>query len=233
MLPDSFDGINSDSLKQKAREISYALLRVSFYVKNGDLRQRLTALAFEFLENAAIACIDSNDSLAISRVFKNISALDVLVRLAYSIYEVEPINATVLVRELDFFNTAMRQFGNLDGKLPDIESLFSKTSLINESESFKKESAETAQPAPIANIPPKQQENFDSAKTRHSAIAALIKSGNEKGCRLKDLIAVFPNTSERTLRYDLQKLCGQGVIERVGNGGPSTYYRIKGETSNG
>ena len=225
MLPNSFDYSGSDSLKQKAREISYALLRVSFYIKNSDLRQRLSALSFEFLENSAIASVDSGDSVAINRVLKNISALDVLVRLGYSIYDIEPINATVLVREIDSFNSAMRQFGNFDGKLCDIESMFSKTPLINGSIS-KKEDVKINQPS--VNIPSKQQEDSDSAKTRHSAIIELIKSGNEGICRLKDLIAAFPKVSERTLRYDLQKLCEQGEIERVGNGGPASHYRIKG-----
>ena len=60
---------------------------------------------------------------------------------------------------------------------------------------------------------------------RQSAIINRIKSGNGNGCRLKDLITEFPDVSERTLRYDLQRLCEQKVIERVGNGGPASYYR--------
>jgi len=35
----------------------------------------------------------------------------------------------------------------------------------------------------------------------------------------------LPNISERTIRYDLQTLLEQGLVERVGNAGPSVFYR--------
>ena len=35
------------------------------------------------------------------------------------------------------------------------------------------------------------------------------------------------DVSERTLRYDLQRLTAEGILERVGASGPSTYYRIR------
>ncbi|MBI4093292.1 MAG: DeoR family transcriptional regulator [Candidatus Kerfeldbacteria bacterium] len=44
---------------------------------------------------------------------------------------------------------------------------------------------------------------------------------------MKDLIAEFPDVSERTIRYDLQRLLQHGSVERVGNGGPASYYVIK------
>ncbi len=69
---------------------------------------------------------------------------------------------------------------------------------------------------------------------RQNAILDKIKAMSEKdssgymtGCRMKDLMATFPEVSERTLRYDLQKLLGRGVVERMGNGGPSSGYVIK------
>ncbi len=61
-------------------------------------------------------------------------------------------------------------------------------------------------------------------------IRALTKKdefGNLAGCRMKDLLAVFPTVSERTLRYDLQRLLSLGMIERVGNGGATSAYVIK------
>lgn len=44
---------------------------------------------------------------------------------------------------------------------------------------------------------------------------------------MKDIIASFPSVSERTLRYDLQKLTDRQILERVGSGGPASYYTIK------
>lgn len=70
---------------------------------------------------------------------------------------------------------------------------------------------------------------------RQSAILAKIKESSNRqsqgsafrGCRMKDLIAEFPDVSERTLRYDLQRLLQQGSIDRIGNGGPASYYVMK------
>ncbi len=63
-------------------------------------------------------------------------------------------------------------------------------------------------------------EKIRSLSTRDS-------SGQMVGCRMKDLVASFPDVSERTLRNDLQRLLGQGSIERLGNGGVASLYVIK------
>ena len=62
------------------------------------------------------------------------------------------------------------------------------------------------------------------------AIYELIRqfgkeSGN--GCRMRDLQESFTGVSERTIRYDLEKLIEMGLIERAGQSGPSTFYRVK------
>ena len=71
-------------------------------------------------------------------------------------------------------------------------------------------------------------------------IIELIKSGDRQGailekvrqsgnCRIKDIQDLFPECSERTLRYDLQSLTGQNLIEKVGTGGPAVFYKSKVE----
>ena len=69
-----------------------------------------------------------------------------------------------------------------------------------------------------------------NSEARASAIYAKVQRGNTS---IKDLLAEFGSASsplggvsERTLRYDLQRLVEQGKVERVGNGGPGTYYRL-------
>ncbi len=64
----------------------------------------------------------------------------------------------------------------------------------------------------------------DSDKRQTAILSKIQELGN---CRLKDLIEYLPNVSERTIRYDLQKLTDSGVIERVGGGGPFSFYRSK------
>jgi hypothetical protein len=228
--------MSAQYLKDKAREISYALVRVSFYIKRPDLKSRLESLSFELLENSAKAGVD--DSLEnLNRALANISALDGLIRLGYSIYEIEPVNANILVKELDGLNSAIRQFGKMDEELPNLENLFSDRP--NEPEAGSQnansryvnlEELENLDSNDVGDSAKNKNGNGNGLNTaiRQSEIINRIKLGNGNGCRLKDLIAEFPDVSERTLRYDLQKLCDLGVIERIGNGGPASYYSYKG-----
>ncbi len=259
-------------IKDKSREISYALIRVSFYIKRADLRSRLEKLAFELLENSARAA--ANNSLEnLNQALASVSVLDGLIRLAYSIYEIEPVNANILVKELEALNTAIRQYGNLDEELPDIGNFFSDNPAepssrvedldsergandpgsdlieggnkkrerlvnLNDLEGDLEEIVSDSANQEVVNrqTSGKSQKgsgNGFNTAIRQAEIINKIKSGNFSGnsesasIRLKDLVAEFPDVSERTLRYDLQKLCDQGVIERVGNGGPSSYYILK------
>lgn len=228
--------MSAQYLKDKAREISYALVRVSFYIKRPDLKSRLESLSFELLENSAKAGVD--DSLEnLNKALSNISALDGLVRLGYSIYEIEPVNANILVKELDGLNSAIRQFGKMDEELPNFVNLFSDRpnepeagSQNTNSRYVNLEELENLDSNDVEDSAKNKNGNGNGLNTaiRQSEIINRIKLGNGNGCRLKDLIAEFPDVSERTLRYDLQKLCEMGVIERIGNGGPASYYSYKG-----
>jgi len=238
--------LNADFVKQKAREISYSLIRICFYIKRMDLRSSIERLSFELLENSARLSANNNlDNL--NRALASVSALDSLIRLGHSIYEIEPVNATVLVRELDGLNSAIRQSGNYpygEEQLPNIESFFSRVPVAVEQQPQTQDRVRSdsdlsnnavnlmdfssdAQPSKIILTGEENSESGNSAinvAIRQSAIINKVKENN--GCRLKDLTAEFPDVSERTLRYDLQRLCGQSVIERVGNGGPASYYRF-------
>lgn len=46
-------------------------------------------------------------------------------------------------------------------------------------------------------------------------------------CHIKDILDLLPGISDRTLRYDIQKLVDKKLIERVGTGGPKSFLRIK------
>lgn len=45
--------------------------------------------------------------------------------------------------------------------------------------------------------------------------------------KLKDLEEIFPELSERTIRYYLSDLINKGLIERRGNSGPNVLYKVK------
>ena len=311
--------ITSEFLKKKAREISYALNRVSFYIKRGELRNRLERLSFEFLENVAVAGEDTSDKPALIRVFKNLSALDALIRIGHSLYEIETVNSNILIREVDSFNSAIRQwtegssamennseFGKANSaphcgakQELNLESIFSMPpaviresannsairqpadSSIKTSELSPKEGSAVGE-KDFANIDNEKDiverayskddvgvvgdDKFSAeggsassgksseAKDSVQACQAIIRkfqngitqqvrdeSGNrtirqnlisekirQSGkANVKDLINQFPGVSERTLRYDLQKLCDQGVVEKIGSSGPGTSYAPK------
>ncbi len=254
--------ITPEFLKQRAREISYALNRISFYIKRDDLRNRLERLSFEFLENVATGSEDASDKQTLLKVFKNIAALDVLIRIGHSLYEIEPVNANILIREIDSFNSAIRQFGNsaienpFAGELPNLETIFSMPPAVIESQvgSRQQVSAEMANIDKEKEIVEKAyssmssgESDSDAAKSYqdNSAIADSIRQSDSgvavrQGlitdkirqlgkANLKELLVRFPGVSERTLRYDLQKLCDQGFVEKVGNSGPGTSYVLKGK----
>lgn len=194
-------------VNQKAQEIGYAVVRVAAYVRRQELRQRLERLSFQLLEDA----VGGNLELAI----RTCSSLESLINLGKSIYEIEPINAKVILGELASLNEAMRQIAGLE-QLPNLDNIFSKP------------------PAVLTEAQDNGQENGNgnggngiNASIRQSAILEKIRQSENRQAQLKDIIAAFPDISERTMRYDLQKLCLQGLLERAGNGGPGSYYLLK------
>lgn len=64
-----------------------------------------------------------------------------------------------------------------------------------------------------------------SAADRQARIVAAIRQNPT--ARMRDLLAALPGVSERTIRYDLERLVSSGTIEREGIGGPATWYRLR------
>lgn len=92
--------------------------------------------------------------------------------------------------------------------------------------------------APLASLRAEESEPVTNkpqnvvAEMRQSAIMKIIRqAGNpadgRAGCRMRDIIEALPNVSERTIRYDLERLSERGLVERIGQGGPSTAYRAR------
>lgn len=64
-----------------------------------------------------------------------------------------------------------------------------------------------------------------SAADRQQRIIAEIRQNPT--ARMRDLLAALPGVSERTIRYDIERLVASGIIEREGIGGPATWYRLR------
>jgi hypothetical protein len=62
-------------------------------------------------------------------------------------------------------------------------------------------------------------------KERNGIIMQILEKRSL--CHLKDMMGALPGVSERTIRYDIQRLVDKGTIERVGTGGPNSFFRMK------
>lgn len=65
-----------------------------------------------------------------------------------------------------------------------------------------------------------------SSQDRRKMILAVVKG--KQLCHMKDIQAVMPEISDRTLRYDIRNLMEADLLERVGTGGPHSFFRYKG-----
>lgn len=89
-----------------------------------------------------------------------------------------------------------------------------------------KDKAQRATSLPTGDLP-KGDNLEDNAAMRQAAILEKIRQSPKKQLQFRDIIAAFPDASERTLRYDLQRLSNQGILERIGQGGPANFYKVR------
>lgn len=219
----------------KSQEISLAVIKLAIRSHRKEFRQRLERLAFDLIE-----IVGGNDYAAIIEVLNSLSNM---VAMGGSIYEIETINAKIVSGEISNLISLIRQSSGIYEDELNLSHLFSKPSLSEsgsgndsgndfvEKNNVHIEDQEADKEgnlgSDIESNSGKEDNNGNGFNTtmRQSAIIEKIRqSGN---AAMRDLIAEFPDVSERTLRYDLQKLCDQEVITRVGNSGPASYYTIR------
>ena len=213
-------------VNQKSQEISYALVRIAPHIRRQELRHRIERLAFQLLEEVA----SENFELAL----KVVASLESLINLGKVIYEVEPINAKIIIGELKSLDSAIRPMIGLDSpdgeEVPDLGKIFSKVpTVVLDKNQFGNPANNTAMASEeiVNETNGNSNGNGLASAIRQSAILDKIRQSANRQSQLKEIIAAFPEVSERTMRYDLQKLCNQSLIERVGNGGPGSYYALK------
>lgn len=64
-----------------------------------------------------------------------------------------------------------------------------------------------------------------SAEKRQTVIVEQLS--HKTYSTLKDVAERLPGVSERTLRYDVQRMVDKKIVERVGGGGPHSFLRLK------
>lgn len=212
----------NDFIKQRSFELSYALFQLSRVMKQKDLRGRIEANAVYLLETA-----EGGDDLALR---KAIAVLRKLVVLGEGIGEVSFAHSRLIAQQFLALNSAIAEYADIRQSDDEANSSASIDSIFGNAQTLLGDTLPGVafnSSRPIRQDLKSQPPHIhNGSSTRQSAIVEKIRQfGN--GCRMKDLIAAFPDVSERTLRYDLQRVCEQGSVERVGNGGPLTFYRVK------
>lgn len=221
----------TDFIKQRSFELSYALFQLARRMKQKDLKGRVEANAVYLLESS-----EGADAVSLLKV---ITVLKKLILLGEGVGEISYDHSKLINGQFANLNAAIadyqaiRQSSEEKDSAIDIGKIFNNNSLLgnlSQSNVAKRQDSQKIVNRKLNDVttlrtPLNQVRNTSS---RQDAIVEKIRqSGNGFGCQLKDIIAAFPDVSERTLRYDLQRACEQGVVERVGNGGPTSYYRAK------
>lgn len=209
------------SIRKKAQEVSFVLLKIAGYIRHKELATRMESIAYQIIES-----LYSGDmEIAVSKVDSAIG----LASLGSNIGEINQNNSAIILRELENLKNGIRQYKESQSvrEMPSIEGLFSKAALSAPvRQKVAQNSSHKATPvvkqsdsAPASSI-----DTGNGSIIRQDMILAKIKSAPASKLQLRDIIAAFPNISERTLRYDLVKLCQIGSLRREGAGGPSNFY---------
>ena len=232
---------------KKSYELCYALFRVASYVK----RQSFA----DSLERHGLALMEAAYGKDYARAGIETGTIDCLIKLGSDLGFVGLVNAEVMSRELRGFNSAIAGLKSNSAIAQDVDlgDVFSDQKIAedknidqnnfvaekNISEGFDNVLRNEPDDRPNNNISSANDSNgfvrvdkigngITKSLTRKSAVFERIRQNGN--CRLREIQEVLPDVSERTLRYDVQNLVEHGFIERVGNGGPATYYRAIAES---
>src|SRR3989344_5440631 len=222
-----------NSLSQKAHDISSAVFRVATLVKNRKLRLEL--------ENAAVELVVRYEEVANPALSHSATVIDVLERLvtlAESVKEMKEINAQVLRRELDGFQAAIvLKFSESKRQDVDLSEEFERLSTNSESSTNirrMEEEGSMGQPTSenveinvgVLDVPNGRptSPNGNGKELTDRQTAILFKVREIPFCRLRNLMEVFPDISERTIRNEIAVLIQNALVRRVGLGGPNSYF---------
>ncbi len=231
--------IQEEFLYKKTYEFSYATLMLASSAKNKDIASLLESKAVSLLDSVLIADYAKTKDIIYSII--NLTGIMVDGGLLH------PINKEVLIKESENIYSAIEALPALPKKeiLPDLNlnKVFSKSALpvkrqISDrpikhqvqSEVIKNES-EIADNGSMQFTTGKiadeiADRNYNEAGFFKSEMrqSAIINKLQEKGnCRLNELQELFPDVSDRTLRYDIEALISKGLVERIGSRRNSVY----------
>jgi hypothetical protein len=207
---------------KKAYEISYAVFRVGSRISNAALREHLERQALSLLDAATV-----ENYAWVSTVSR---ALGYLIKFGSDVGLINEANAETIMAQLQEMDASIAgsEKPAIGVEAVPLDDIFTGHEPLFPAKSKKIPQPVIAQVAVSTGELPEEQidaANPIRSEIRQSAILEKIRqSGN---CRIKDLQDILPDCSERTIRYDLQTLIEQNLVERVGSGGPAVFYRIR------
>jgi hypothetical protein len=205
---------------KKAFEIAYAVYRLSGYQKD-------TAMV-KFMEQDSLIILRSAVEGNFVDCLNKIKSLEYTARLGMEVGNVNISAGNMILAELKSLQTAIAKFETESET--DVKSIFKRQTVYQEKAKPEKKDSTSSSPTIASEVNGNKIEIESSldqkGSDRQTAILNIIRlNGN---CRLKDIQEGMQGVSERTIRYDIQKLLDAGAIERVGGGGPFSFYRISG-----
>ena len=232
-------------LQSLVSDIAIAMFKVASVIRHETLKSELESLS------VFIASNPSED---------NIFKAENIISLGREVGEIRSINAVVLIRELENLRKAISTPSS-EEKDVDITTQFVKNN-TDKSSTVSASSPVISAPSPSSPhpsvIPAKagiQSSNSDNKefhnKDTYTKNTATKKTSNKSGRRsslnpdkvyqyiadhkeakLKDLQAEFKSVSGRTVRRITNSLIERGDIERVGNPGPTSFYKVASKENN-
>jgi len=208
---------------KKGFEIAYAVFRVA---ANQDpaIKSALYAHAIGIMESAGTIDKDSFN--------KHLAGLENILRIIAESGLIRQNHSQLIIAELRNLNSAMNsaplpnspeiELGNIFTPLPKQFG----NSAIRQKETRESRANALSKESRQENVEVKEpRKNSAESGVRKEAILSKIRQAGS--CRLRDIQEALPDISDRTLRYDVQELMVSGEVERIGGGGPATYYRAR------
>jgi hypothetical protein len=121
--------------------------------------------------------------------------------------------SSIYIDKTDDFSQSAKPIGNEFGKESG-----------NAASNRQKELANKSAPI-VSTVGNTKASSAISAVYRQSVIIEQLS--RKTYSTLRDIAEILPGVSERTLRYDIQRMVDKKIVERVGGGGPHSFLRLK------
>ena len=238
---------------QRSFEVVWAVFRVAEHATRPKIKQALEDKAVDYLTSKDLATLDDLEEIVrLSAQIKDINKVNssVLLReigsLRSAILELNDCKARMLVpaKNPETAPNIEESFSRPPMRISEIIRSISDS--INKSKPENSPAREMSEKIESGNPSfAKATEGKESGKEFGKEIKAnsgrfeaaigfkerndiLIKLMSKRTlCHIKDVLQSMPGISERTVRYDVQRLVDKGVIERIGTGGPNSFFRLK------